>query len=110
MQMVLTDAQTATPGLRTITMAVPQARAISAVGYLATGSYPFVGAAQAAVKISDSMSGELLAAAADREVGGGSFKAAGQWTLGDAENAIDFWAEQAANRLSAWTTGTESPR
>ncbi|AUB80525.1 DUF3313 domain-containing protein [Candidatus Thiodictyon syntrophicum] len=109
-QVALTDARAATPGLRTITMAVPQARTLSTVGYLATGSFPFVGAAEGAAKVLDSRSGELLAALADRQVGGGHIKAAAQWTLGDAENAINLWAERAANQLYAWTSGAQAPR
>ncbi|MFO1417321.1 MAG: DUF3313 domain-containing protein [Methylotetracoccus sp.] len=110
LQVALTDAQGATPGLRTITMAIPQARTLSTLGYLATGSYPFVGAAQGAAKLTDSMSGDLLAAVADRQIGGGHIKAAAQWTLGDAQNAIDHWAEGAANKLAAWTSGAEQPK
>lgn len=110
LQVALTDAQGATPVLRTITMAVPQARTLSTVAYLATGSYPFVGSAKGAAKIVDSVSGELLAAVADRQIGSGHIKAAAQWTLGDAENAIDLWTERAANKLYAWTSGAESPR
>ena len=109
-QVALTDARAATPGLRTITMAVPQARTLSTVGYLATGSFPFVGAAEGAAKVLDSQSGERLAALADRQVGGGHIKAAAQWTLGDAENAINLWAERAANQLYAWTSGAQAPR
>jgi hypothetical protein len=109
-QVALVDAQAATPVLRTITMAVPQARALSTVGYLATGSFPFVGTAKGAAKVVDSQSGELLAAVADRQVGGGHMKAAAQWTLGDVENAINLWAERAANQLYAWTSGAEAPR
>jgi len=41
----LTDATTATPGLRSISVVVPQARVLSAVKMLATGSYAFVGSA-----------------------------------------------------------------
>lgn len=110
LQVALTDAQGATPVLRTITMAVPQARTLSTVAYLATGSYPFVGSAKGAAKIVDSVSGELLAAVADRQIGGGHIKAAAQWTLGDAESAIDLWTERAANKLYAWTSGAEAPR
>jgi Protein of unknown function (DUF3313) len=110
LQVALTDAQGATPVLRTITMAVPQARTLSTVAYLATGSYPFVGSAKGAAKVVDSVSGELLAAVADRQIGSGHIKAAAQWTLGDAENAIDLWTERAANRLYAWTSGAEVPR
>ena len=109
-QVALTDARAATPVLRTITMAVPQARTLSTVGYLATGSFPFVGAAQGAAKVVDSQSGALLAAVADRQVGGGHIKTAAQWTLGDAANAINLWAERAANQLHAWTSGAQAPR
>ena len=60
--------------------------------------------------MTDSLTGELLAAVADRQVGGGNIKAAGQWQLGDAENAMDLWAERAANRIYGWTSGAETPR
>jgi Protein of unknown function (DUF3313) len=89
---------------------IPQARTLSTAAYLVTGSYPFVGSAKGAAKVVDSVSGELLAAVADRQIGSGHIKAAAQWTLGDAENAIDLWAERAANKLYAWTSGAEKPR
>lgn len=110
LQVALTDAQGATPVLRTITMAVPQARTLSTVAYLTTGSYPFVGSAKGAAKVVDSLSGELLAAVADRQIGSGHIKAAAQWTLGDAQNAIDLWTDRSANKLYAWTSGAEIPR
>jgi hypothetical protein len=110
LQVALTDAQGATPVLRTITMAVPQARTLSTAVYLATGSYPFVGSAKGVAKVVDSVSGDLLAAVADRQIGSGHIKAAAQWTLGDAQNAITLWTERAANKLYAWTSGAEVPR
>jgi hypothetical protein len=110
LQVALTDAEGATPVLRTITMAVPQARTLSTVVYLTTGSYPFVGSAKGAAKVVDSVSGDLLAAVADRQIGSGHIKAAAQWTMGDAENAIDLWAERATNKLYSWTSGAEAPR
>ncbi len=109
-QVALTDARAATPGLRTITMAVPQARTLSTIGYLTTGSFPFVGAAEGVAKVVDSRNGELLAALADRQIGGGHIKSAAQWTMGDAENAINLWATRAASQLHAWTSGTQAPR
>lgn len=109
-QAALIDARAATPVLRTITMAVPQARTLSTVGYLATGSFPFVGGVKGAAKVFDSQSGELLAAVADRRVGGGHIRTAAQWTLGDAENVINLWTERAANQLYAWTSGAQAPR
>ena len=108
-QVALIDAQHATPGLRTISMVVPQARALGTLKYLATGTYAFVGGATAEVKIMDSVSHQVLAAAVDRRVGGGSLQTAAQWEWGDAENAMNAWAEQLTNRLSSWTSGNAQP-
>ena len=47
--------------------------------------------------------------AVDRQRGGGSIKSGFQWQWGDAENAIDHWAEVMTTRLSAWTSGTAAP-
>jgi hypothetical protein len=33
-------------------------------------------------------------------------KAADQWELGDAENALTYWAELRATPLSSWASGT----
>jgi len=108
-QAAMTDADSATPGLRTVSMLVPQARLLSSLKALATGTYPFVGAAQAEAKITDSQTGDVLAEAVDRRLGGGSFKTAFQWQWGDAENAIDHWCELLTQKLSAWKAGTEAP-
>jgi hypothetical protein len=101
----LTDAEAATPGLRSVSMIVPQAHMISNLKYLATGTFPFVGAAQAEMKLSDAVSGETLAAAVDKQLGGGSMAAGFQWQWGDAENAI----KRLADKLAAWTSGAQKP-
>ena len=95
----LTDASSAVPGLRSISVVVPQARALSAIKMLATGSYAFVGSAQGAFKANDSVSGQLLAAAVDERVGGTSVKNIDVFQWGDAENAINYWAELIDKRL-----------
>ncbi|QSA97851.1 DUF3313 domain-containing protein [Methylococcus sp. EFPC2] len=105
----LTDAESATPVLRSISMIVPQAHMLSNLKYLATGTFPFVGGAQVEGKITDSVSGQVLAAGVDKRLGGGSFTTGFQWQWGDVENAMNFWSEQVANKLSAWTSGTERP-
>jgi hypothetical protein len=105
----LADAESATPGLRSISIIVPQAHMLANLKYLATGSMPFVGAAQGQVKITDSVSGQVLALAVDKQIGGGSIKAGFQWKWGDAENAINHWAELLTTRLSAFTSGTAAP-
>ncbi len=105
----LTDAEAATPGLRSVSMVVPQAHMIANLKYLATGTFPFVGAAQAEMKITDAASGETLAAAVDKQLGGGSMAAGFQWQWGDAENAINDWSKRLTEKLAAWTSGAEKP-
>ena len=109
LQVALEDATTATPVLRTISMLVPQARALATLKLAATGTYPFVGSAQAAAKLTDSETGQLLMAAVDRRVGGGAVRTAAQWQLGDAESAINTWAQVFTERVSSWTAGTAKP-
>jgi hypothetical protein len=106
----LVDMSSATPVLRTITMIVPQARALSSLRFLATGSFPFVGGAQAELKITDSISGDVLGLFVDRRIGGGAISNAFQWRWGDAENAVNHWAELATSRLYSWTSGTATPQ
>ncbi|WP_262966677.1 DUF3313 domain-containing protein [Methylobacter psychrophilus] len=109
LDVALTDAESATPGLRSISIIVPQAHMLANLKYLATGSMPFVGAAQGEIKITDSVSGEVLALAVDKQIGGGSIKAGFQWKWGDAENAVNHWAELLTTRLFSWTSGTATP-
>jgi hypothetical protein len=103
------DFESATPVLRTISMIVPQARMLSSIKYLVTDTFPFVGGAQAEAKITDAVTDQTLALAVDRRIGGGAVQTAFQWKWGDAENAMDAWSEQMANRLTAWTSGAETP-
>jgi hypothetical protein len=105
----LTDAEAATPGMRSISMVIPQAHMVSNLKYLATGTFPFVGAAQASMRITDAVTGETLAMAEDKQLGGGSMAAGFQWKWGDAENAINDWSKRTAEKLSAWTSGAEKP-
>lgn len=109
LDVAMTDAETATPVLRSISMIVPQAHMLSNLKYLATDTFPFVGGAQGEAKITDSVTGQTLALVVDRRIGGGNVSTGFQWQWGDAQNAIDAWCERAANKLSAWTSGTEKP-
>ena len=109
LQVALLDAEAATPGLRSITMVIPQARLLSTGAMAVTGKYPFAGGGEAAAKVTDSVTGQILAAAADRRVGGGSVETAAQWQWGDAENAIKAWSKLAADRLYAYTSGAAKP-
>src|SRR5262245_22818232 len=109
LHVALVDAESATPVLRTVSMVVPQARLLSTLKYLATGTYPFIGGAEGEAKLTDSVTGQLLGEWIDKRVGGGSIKTAAQWQWGDAENAMKEWATLAATRLSSWTSGAVKP-
>jgi Protein of unknown function (DUF3313) len=102
LSLALTDATSAVPVLRSISVVVPQARVLSAIKMVATGTYAFVGSAQGAAKLNDSVTGQLLAAWADKRVGGTSVKNVDVWQWGDAENAINYWADGLDQKLVAF--------
>ncbi len=106
-EVAIISATAATPGLRSVSEVVPQLHALNTLQSLATGSLAFVGSAEGAMKFTDSQSGELLAAAVNKRLGGGNVEAAAQLKWGDAENIMQFWAQQISERLSnAASTGS----
>ncbi|MGV2287854.1 DUF3313 domain-containing protein [Trinickia sp. YCB016] len=102
----LTNVTTGTPGLRTISVIIPQARLLNAAQSLATDSYAFAGSAQSEGEITDGETGELLAEAVDGRAGGMSLKNVGNGKWGDAEKAMDYWADLVAKRLTEYRSGT----
>ena len=72
---------------------------LSAIKMAGTGTYAFVGSAQGEAKLTDSVSGQLLAAWADKRVGGTSITNVDVFQWGDAENAINYWAKGLDERL-----------
>jgi hypothetical protein len=99
LRVALMDATTAVPGLRTISVIVPQARVLNLAQSMATDSYAFVGSAEAEMKLTDSVSGDLLAEAVDQRAGGMGIKSAASFQWGDAQNAMDYWAQKIPNRI-----------
>ena len=105
LSVALSDATSAVPVLRTISLVWPQGRLLSLIKMAATGSYPFVGSAQGEAKLTDSVSGQLLEAWADRRMGGASLKNVDVFWWGDAENAMDYWTNGLEQALV--TLGTQ---
>ena len=99
LQIALTNATTAVPGLRSVSVVVPQARILNGLQSLATGSYAFVGSAEGEMKATDAVTGQLLAAAVDKRTGGMALSSAAQWQWGDAENAMNYWSKKITTRL-----------
>jgi len=109
LQVAVTDAESATPVLRTVSLVIPQARVLNRLGQLVTGSFAFSGEAQVEARLTDATTGQTLAEVVDKRLGGNNIKAAAQWQWGDAENAMDAWAQMFATRVYAWTTGAAAP-
>jgi hypothetical protein len=101
LRVALMDATTATPGLRSISVVIPQARILNGLQSLATNSYAFVGSAEAEMMATDGATGTVLAEAVDQRAGGLGIKGAASFQWGDAENAMDYWAERISERLLA---------
>jgi hypothetical protein len=99
LRVALMDATTSTPGLRSISVIVPQARILNAAQSLVTGSYAFVGSAEAEMKLTDSVTDVLLAEAVDQRAGGLGVKGAASFQWGDAQNVMDYWAEKIPDRI-----------
>lgn len=78
---------------------MPQAHALNIIKYGLTGKYAFVGSATGAAKLTDSVSGQLLAAWEDQQFGTAAVKNAGVWEWGDAEHAMNYWANGLDQRL-----------
>ena len=93
------DATTAVPGLRSISVIIPQARILNRVQSLATGSYAFVGSAEAEMKATDSTTGDFSPARSISRAGGMGIKGAASFQWGDAENVMDYWAKRINDRL-----------
>ncbi|MGC9193906.1 MAG: DUF3313 domain-containing protein [Syntrophobacteraceae bacterium] len=96
----ITSATAATPVLRSVSVVVPQARLLNTAKSLTTGSYAFVGSAQAEGQVIDSVSKMRLAAAVDKREGGMALETAAQWKWGDVQNILDYWAQNTAKRLA----------
>ncbi len=109
LQVALTDLESSTPGLRTISLVVPQARMLNMVQSLATGKYVGAGAAQAEMRLTDAVTGQILGEVLDKRLGGSSASSAASWQWGDAQIIMDQWAEKAAARIHAWTIGAAAP-
>lgn len=99
LKVALMDATTAVPGLRTISVIIPQARVLNLAQSMVTDSYAFVGSAEAEMKLTDSVTGALLVEAVDQRAGGMGIKSAASFEWGDAQNAMDYWAQKIPNRI-----------
>jgi hypothetical protein len=100
LKIALTDVTASTPGLRTISVVVPQARLLTALGNVATGNQAFAGSAQGEGELTDSVTGERLAAFVDRTQGGASITNADSFRWGDVKTVMDSWVALIQKRFT----------
>ncbi len=107
-QAALIGGQGAEPGLRSVSIYVPMARATNGVGSLANESKGFMDSAKADLKVTDSQTGVLLAASVIKREGGSTTEAQSAW--GNTRQGLDYWAEQISERLYRLQAGAVSRR
>lgn len=78
---------------------VPPLLTVSALDRVATGKPAFVGEAQLEVKVTDALTGELLAAGIDHRIGGKRLDASMFTSWGDVEAMMRLWANHGAYEL-----------
>ena len=92
-QLGITDADTSKPVRNFLSSFMPIGMGLSAVRYAATGKQSGVGEISGEFKLTDASTGELLAAAVDRRVGGKALS--GIWdTWYNADEALKYWAQR----------------
>ncbi|BFG77392.1 hypothetical protein PTKU46_54250 [Paraburkholderia terrae] len=101
----LTNVTSGTPGLRTISVIIPQARLLNMVQSLGTGTYAFTGSAQGEGEITDGETGQVIAEAVDGRAGGMSLENAGAGKWGDADHVMDYWADLTAKHIKQFRSG-----
>ena len=104
-QAAITEAESSYAVLDTVTSIIPQTRLLSGMKSLATGVSLFTGSSSIEMKVTDTETGTILAAAVDRRGGTKSLKGV-TYSWNDVEEAYRFWAEKARYRLCQWRSGT----
>jgi hypothetical protein len=90
--------QGANPTLSTVSTFVPFTRLAREGAHLMTGSDPMVGGAAGEMKVTDSVTGQLLAAASDsRDATAGARVRTSRWD--DVQTVARYWAAQTAYRI-----------
>ncbi len=94
-KVAIIDADSSKPVRNVLSSVMPIGIGLSLVKYAATGKPSGVGEITGEIRITDAGTGDLLAAALDRRVGGKSMK--GIWdTWYNADSALKYWAERTA--------------
>jgi hypothetical protein len=115
LRVAIVNATTATPGLRTVSVIVPQARVLNGIQSLATGSYAFAGSAEAEMKATDGATNQFVAGAIDnaavvwrsnRRPHGSGVMPRPRWTTGQRGSRVGCLSCKGERRLDNKTMST----
>lgn len=98
-QVAITKAKESRVALDVVSTVVPFMRAASGIDRMTTGKPSFVGQAQIEFKVTDSESGQLLAAGVDHRVGGKDLTAMHFHSWGEVETIMRLWASHGSFNL-----------
>jgi hypothetical protein len=100
LRVAITEVKGASVVTNTVTSVIPQFRLLTTLGGMAAGTAKLVGTAGIEAELTDSVSGERLAAAVDERWGTKAVRGGiGKWS--DAKLAFDYWAQRIRERLAA---------
>jgi hypothetical protein len=99
MQVAIVDGAAANTPLKVVKTVAPYASVADFLWTFATGKPAFAGEVSLEYMIRDAQSDELLAAGADRRVGGNQLGTATVTKWGDVRNILTYWSELTAYRL-----------
>jgi Protein of unknown function (DUF3313) len=104
-QVAIENSQQGDTTLKVASKAVPYGSVASVAWIMITGKPAFVGEASVEYMVKDGGTGELLAAGADRRVGGDALSTEYLNSWGDVKNALDFWTDAAVYRVCLQRAG-----
>jgi len=105
LQFAIVSAEKAAPVRNFISTILPIGMVLDAGKYAATGKPMAVGEITAEMRINDASTGDLLAAALDKRVGGKQLRGAFRGSWQDADTALQYWAELTRYRLCQFRGG-----
>src|SRR5262249_49615976 len=95
LQVAIINGEKANAPLKVAKTVAPYAGSADTLWTFATGKPAFAGEVSIEYMLKDSQSGELLAAGADRRVGGNQLGGATLKTWGDVQNILVYWTDEA---------------
>ena len=98
-KVAITKAEKSDVVLDVISTVVPQLHLLSSLKKLVTGKPAFVGEVEIEMKAANAMTGELLYECVAARVGGKTLDAQHFTSWGEADEALQYWVDQASYRL-----------